>query len=257
MLLPSDVQTSGILLAQQYNRTSLLTLITLLLTNILLAVDSDGVIWKGHLQNTIHTSKDSHYVCQISGKVCWRLIIYATNYYSMPYPFCTAVFTYIRNNFIIACDAMERTSIINGKLYSYLSMTTELQLHPHNFETTVVVYICLIYSLQHKSWCSACGIFNTIMWTLLKRYEKACKTELKIVYYCLVPLNVYFRKYSLRCWLKIGPILWAATLFNPVWTKSMHPPPVFKSLVYQLSVIVRLYYEDLHHSAQNSRQTIM
>lgn len=42
----SGVQTAGILLAQQYIRTSLMTLITCVLTNILSAVDSDGVNWK-------------------------------------------------------------------------------------------------------------------------------------------------------------------------------------------------------------------
>lgn len=40
----SDVQTAGILLAQQYIRTSLKTLITRFLTTILFAVGSDGVI---------------------------------------------------------------------------------------------------------------------------------------------------------------------------------------------------------------------
>lgn len=41
----SDVRTAGILLAQQYIRTSLVSLLTYLLTNNLFAVDSNGVIW--------------------------------------------------------------------------------------------------------------------------------------------------------------------------------------------------------------------
>lgn len=49
----SDVQTAGILLAQQYIRTSLITLTTCLLTNILFAVDSDGVIWNGGAKTAI------------------------------------------------------------------------------------------------------------------------------------------------------------------------------------------------------------
>lgn len=55
----TDVWTAGILLAQQYIRTSLMTLIIRLLTDTT-AADSAGV----HLQNdNTHTSKNAHNIC--------------------------------------------------------------------------------------------------------------------------------------------------------------------------------------------------
>lgn len=58
----SDVQTAGILLAQQYIRTSLIALIACLLTNIQFATDGDVAPRGGHPYNAVHTSKNAHYV---------------------------------------------------------------------------------------------------------------------------------------------------------------------------------------------------